>query len=700
MHANNKYFQPKKKTGGVSVYFNPFEDISNNLHIDIYWSANNIERVEHLKNIKPIPYDRVSKDGANYKIDERINKKVVVYLDNQIIPWLIHGSVPYQLSLDHQIKETKLPNTFRAADLLLQQDSRIDEFKIHLRNNFSEKNPEKREIEMVKFHWELPDKAPEASQEEINHYEKVFLKSTSSENLIRKQYKDDEEFNYGYTPNNKKRYDLRDRIIYTIDGENTKDIDDAIEVIKHDETTYIIGIHIADVTEFVQKNSLRDKDSLERGTSHYLASEVIHMLPECLSKKFCSLNENEDRLAVSVYAEIKIDDQGYNLKGIRFCQSVIKSKAKLTYDFVEEILKKQKKAKDDKIQDSLLNAGEAAKIIEENSPYKRLEEIDTEKNNDKQGFSNTLIEMFMVTANRLVGEKIADIIQSTNKFPSGIGVYRVQPSPNEEDLKKYIIKLKSAEMLSSAIEYDKLKEEALMIIEKDYRLKRIEDKNLLNSIIYETIHNEIITDDPEWQLKLNVFNRYGYKPGYIKSKARLSNRFDSSYHHSLGISRYAWFTSPIRRYPDIVNHRILKSIIVKNNVVTNDIDIKKLVEKLNNQKYSQKALNRRLSFFRLSEQERLKNLNELKIKISSFEWRYDKSLLIKGIWKEKHYLQFILKNTLNPTNIIKDGLCCKLSDRILNIGDKVNIKLPNPEYDVSAEKGFIFINDESQIQAL
>ena len=489
----------------------------------------------------------------------------------------------------------------------------------------------------------------------------------------------------------------------------TKDIDDAIEVIKLNKNLYILGIHIADVSEFVKEGSPRDENAKDRGTSHYLADKVIHMLPECLSQQYCSLKENKDRLSVSVYAEIEDTGNDFVIKGVRFCRSLIESKAKLSYNQVDDILKNISESDDDPIHCFLAAATDLAKLIEAHSPYKDIsffsdnvkyyedQEGTIARKDEGFGASNTLIEMFMITANRLVGEKIADMIISTSADPRGVGVYRVQPTPGEQDLQDYISKLQKAELISKKVEYGKIKTKVEQMLKPDnelqHRLSEKEKEIFIRSAIYRVILKDMELSDPVLRTKLGVLERYAYKPGRIKAKANLSGKYEKSHHHSLGINRYAWFTSPIRRYSDIVNHRQLKSVLSLEQVTKNDIDVSALSRKFKNAGYAENGLSRRLLMYYLRDQHNLLNEDRLLVMVSSFQWvmSNNKTIELQGIWKDLYPLNFVFKKP--PfAQIGDDGLTCELNNKMtLHVGDMIVINMKNRQDNISPDRGNIYI---------
>ena len=324
------------------------------------------------------------------------------------------------------------------------------------------------------------------------------------------------------------RLDLRDELIVTIDGEDAKDFDDAISVSINDDGTYKLGVHIADVTHYVKKNSPIDKDAVERGTSCYLADRVVPMLPFELSNGICSLNPNEDRLTLSCI--MNIDEDGkvitYDIK-----KSIIHSKYRLTYKDVNKLynheikmdkelsemlfLAKRVASKIRKERDSRgnidLDIDEAKLIIDVNGKV-----IDIVKRD--RGISEMMIEDFMISAN----ESVASYVYYM-ELPM---VYRIHENPPLKKLKEL--------------------------------------KQIINPLGYHlNINNDVHAT--EFQ---NILNKSKGKPEedvirqmVLRSMAKAIYHEENKGHFGLASKCYTHFTSPIRRYPDLLVHRLLKMYI-------------------------------------------------------------------------------------------------------------------------------------------
>ncbi len=322
------------------------------------------------------------------------------------------------------------------------------------------------------------------------------------------------------------RLDLTDKIIITIDGEDTKDIDDAVSVEKT-ENGYILGVHIADVSNYVKSGTQLDKEAYERGTSVYLADRVIPMLPVRLSNGICSLNEGVLRLTMSVF--IEFDNDGEVVKE-RFYKSYIKSTARMTYNEVYRIIDKKNRdlckkyehivpmienmyslymllSEKTKKRGSIdFNIPEAKAIFDKNG--KTVDIVLRESN-----FSHKIIEEFMVAANSSVARYLSE---------KGVGaLYRVHEEPNKE----------------------KLENTLNFIYNKGYG-----HSSDLCSIMAEVEGTE---------------QEAAFSTMLLRSMAKAKYSHNNDGHYGLMLDNYCHFTSPIRRYPDLVCHRALKAIIEK-----------------------------------------------------------------------------------------------------------------------------------------
>lgn len=327
------------------------------------------------------------------------------------------------------------------------------------------------------------------------------------------------------------RTDLRDKMIFTIDGKDTKDIDDAIFIEKIDNDKYILGVHIADVSHYVKRGSYLDDDAYERGTSVYLVDRVVPMLPHKLSNGICSLNPNVDRLAMSCVMEI--NGKGY-VSNYQIFKSVIRSKKQMNYDDVNSILEDNvipsgyeeyvdtlriMKELSNILRKKMVRHGyiefniKEPKIIVDDSGHPVDIKICEQRTGEK------LIENFMIVAN----ETVAGFIEDKN-LP---GIYRVHDKPNKEKLIEYL------KFLSI----------------KGYNIKA--DVNRFSPKDYQNIINKF-KNDPARDI-------LGTLAIQTMSKAKYSDI--NIGHYGIASKRYSHFTSPIRRYPDLTLHRLLKDYL-------------------------------------------------------------------------------------------------------------------------------------------
>ena len=329
----------------------------------------------------------------------------------------------------------------------------------------------------------------------------------------------------------KNRIDLRDQVIFTIDGDDTKDIDDAISLEKLDNGNYKLGVHIADVSYYVKEGSKLDEEAYLRGTSVYLADRVIPMLPHKLSNGICSLNPNEDRLAISCVMEI---DKNGNTVDYDIFESVIKSKIQMTYKKVNAILEHDEVAEDYKpYVEKLKLMAELAHVLrkyKENKGY-----IDFDINEAKiivdengkaidvvkrdRGTGEKLIEDFMIAANECVASHIY--------FMELPFLYRVHGEPSEEKINNF---LKFVSVLG-------------------YKIK-VKEKHVTPFVLQDILRQ--LKEKEEFSILSSMLLRSMQKAIYDKNNIG---------HFGLGSKCYTHFTSPIRRYPDTTVHRLLRKYL-------------------------------------------------------------------------------------------------------------------------------------------
>ncbi|MBN1340696.1 MAG: ribonuclease R [Bacteroidales bacterium] len=329
----------------------------------------------------------------------------------------------------------------------------------------------------------------------------------------------------------KKRRDFRGVFTCTIDPLDAKDFDDAISFRKSDNGLLEIGVHIADVSHYVQEGSLLDGEAYERATSVYLVDRVVPMLPEALSNMVCSLRPDEDKLCFSVVFEM---DENGNIRSEWFGKTVIRSSRRYHYEEVQEILD----GKDDPYSEELLTLNRIATVLrkkrfEKGSIAFRSSEVRFELDQDgkplrafvrSQQDSNRLIEDFMLLANRSVAEKIGK--KQGNKKARTF-VYRIHDEPNPEKLQTF----------------------SDFVRKLGYKLSLSSKKSIAVSMnnLFKTI---------EGKGEENIIEAVAIR---TMSKAEYST--ENIGHYGLAFPYYTHFTSPIRRYPDMIAHRLLEKYL-------------------------------------------------------------------------------------------------------------------------------------------
>lgn len=328
------------------------------------------------------------------------------------------------------------------------------------------------------------------------------------------------------------RMDLREWVTVTIDGEDAKDLDDAITIQK-EENGYRLGVHIADVTNYVQENSALDREALKRGTSVYLADRVIPMLPHVLSNGICSLNAGEDRLALSCI--MWIDAKG-TVTDHKVAETVIRVNERMSYTSVKKILEEEDPQEMERYRELVPMfkcMEELAHILREKRKKRGSIDFDfpetklilDEKGNPLElrpydrNVATKIIEDFMLLANETVAE---DFFWQEIPF-----VYRTHEIPDEDKIKKFATFINNFGL-------------SLHVSNREIHPKEIQK---LLTKIEGTPEEDLIS-----RLALRSMKRAKYSP-------------ENAGHFGLAAKYYCHFTSPIRRYPDLQIHRIIKETL-------------------------------------------------------------------------------------------------------------------------------------------
>ena len=374
-------------------------------------------------------------------------------------------------------------------------------------------DPGNRDVAMLSIirQHQLPEKFPDQVMEAANLFPLQL-----DETVIRKEIK-------------KGRADLRDELIITIDGEEAKDLDDAIHIKKLSNGRYELGVHIADVTHYVKENETLDLEAHKRGTSVYLVDRVIPMLPPRLSNGICSLNPDQDRLTLS--AIMTIDNNGEIIDG-RLLETIIHSHARSSYREVKDMLEsselpdgrqpwfmdcvKDMYALSEALRKKRLRRG----TIEFEFPETHVELDETGRPIDIYAypisFANGIIEEFMIAANEFAAQNAEKA-----KLPF---IYRVHELPDPEKLERFT---RLANILGVKI-----------------KIKGAPSPGKLAKVL------ESVKAEPFGQTLSQLL---------LRSLAKARYAPDNLGHFGLASSHYCHFTSPIRRYPDLFVHRVLKA---------------------------------------------------------------------------------------------------------------------------------------------
>lgn len=331
------------------------------------------------------------------------------------------------------------------------------------------------------------------------------------------------------------RLDLREELIITIDGADAKDLDDAISV-KRTDDGYLLGVHIADVSHYVRENSELDKEAIRRGTSVYFADKVVPMLPKALSNGICSLNAHTDKYTLS--ALISLNKKG-EIMSAELCESIINSKIRGVYSELNDIIENGEKSEfypkySLLFPDTFPLMLELYKVLDKKSKNKGALDLETteakiilNENNEPidiaertRGTTEMLIEQFMLCANEAVASRL-----SWQDMPC---VYRIHEDPDADKVRNFEIFAYNAGLDTAPLKAKTLHPSAFGKILKEAETKGME--GIISGVMLRSL----------------------MKARYSPSPSR---------HFGLATDKYCHFTSPIRRYPDLATHRIIKKVI-------------------------------------------------------------------------------------------------------------------------------------------
>ena len=329
-----------------------------------------------------------------------------------------------------------------------------------------------------------------------------------------------------------KRRDYRNTTTFTIDPKDAKDFDDALSITNLKNGNFEIGVHIADVSHYVIPNSIIDKEAYERATSVYLVDRVVPMLPEKLSNMVCSLRPNEEKLCFSTVFEM---DKDANVIDYWIGKTIINSDRRYTYGEAQEIIENE----EGELANEILTLDKLAKKLRKRRYTKgsiSFDKIEIKFEIDENGKpidvyfkeskdANKLIEEFMLLANKKVAEKIG---KAKNKKDAKTFVYRIHDEPDLEKLNTF----------------------SNFIKRYGYKLNLKNNKEIAGSI------NNLLKE-VKGKAEQNVVENLA-----IRSMAKAEYSTENIGHYGLAFDFYSHFTSPIRRYPDLMVHRLLESYII------------------------------------------------------------------------------------------------------------------------------------------
>ena len=353
------------------------------------------------------------------------------------------------------------------------------------------------------------------------------------------------------------RVDLRNEEIFTIDGEDAKDLDDAVSVKKNDDGTYTLGVHIADVSYYVKSGSKLDKEAIKRGTSIYMMDRVIPMLPKELSNGICSLNENQDRFTISVI--MKINEKGKVVES-RIFKSVIKTTRRMNYHdvndlFLWEDIKQGRLEIEDKLTaeeyERIKNtANKYSQFIEHFLRMRELKDI-LKKRRDLNGSLNLNIPESKIILNK---NGVAVDVQKYDYLESNEVIEQFMLTANETVAESfYYVQAPFIYRNHEIPEMEKIDELNKFLFGLGYKIRGIkkDDESSVHPKAFAQVLDEV-NGKPEEKVVSNLI---------LRTLKVAKYESENKGHFGIASKCYCHFTSPIRRYPDLFIHRVISSYL-------------------------------------------------------------------------------------------------------------------------------------------
>ena len=467
-----------------------------------------------------------------------------------------------------------------------------------------------------------------------------------------------------------KRRDMRDTLTYTIDPKDAKDFDDALSFKKLENGNYEIGIHIADVSHYLQEGTILDEEAYNRGTSVYLVDRVVPMLPEVLSNFACSLRPNEEKYTFSAIFEI---DNKATVINQWFGRTVINSDQRFAYEEAQVIIEtkaatipaeisltgKEYKASDE-ITEATLKLDELAKILRRNRmnngaiSFDKVEvKFNLDENGEPEGVyfkvskdANHLIEEFMLLANRKVAEYIG---KQKKTF-----VYRIHDEPNE----------------------DKLFAMQALISKFGYKIDLRDKKDISKSL------NQLMAD-VNGKKEQNLIDTLAIR---TMSKAKYST--ENIGHYGLAFDYYSHFTSPIRRYPDVMVHRLLQYYLDGGKSADADVFEEKCTHSSNMESLATNAERDSIKYMQIKYMQDHKDEEFLGVISGVTEWGIYVEIVsnkCEGMCRIRE-----IKDDYYTFDEKQYALVGEISKQLLQLGDEVYVKVKNADL-VKKQLDFTFL---------
>jgi ribonuclease R len=471
-----------------------------------------------------------------------------------------------------------------------------------------------------------------------------------------------------------KRRDMRDTLTFTIDPKDAKDFDDALSFKKLENGNYEIGIHIADVSHYLQEGTILDDEAYKRATSVYLVDRVVPMLPEVLSNFACSLRPNEEKYTFSAIFEI---DNKATVLNQWFGRTVINSDQRFAYEEAQVIIEtkvatipaeisltgKEYKASN-KVTEATLKLDELAKILRRNRMNNgaiSFDKVEVKFNLDEKGEpegvyfkvskdANHLIEEFMLLANR----KVAEFIGKQKKT----FVYRIHDEPNE----------------------DKLFAMQALIMKFGYKLDLRDNKNISKSL------NQLM-EDVNGKKEQNLIDTLAIR---TMSKAKYST--ENIGHYGLAFDYYSHFTSPIRRYPDVMVHRLLQYYLDGGKNADADVYEEKCAHSSNMESLATNAERDSIKYMQIKYMQDHKDEEFLGVISGVTEWGIYVEIVsnkCEGMCRIRE-----IKDDYYTFDEKQYALVGQISKDLLQLGDEVYVKVKNADL-VKKQLDFHFIRKNS-----